>query len=239
MAYLPTTYGTISSGNSNSSLDQTGYSNRSNTAVDGTYNTITLDAGATTDTFTNRVIEIVNGVGFGRTRQFGVIGSYVTGTQVATITTNWTIKPSSGSGYIVHENSGLVRSATVNTITLRTGESSIDDFFNDCYIEAINFSETNHGLRTSQIFKISDYDGTSKTATITGKFDHIPDINTIYIIYEEGGLATSGSTNTITLDGNQSNAVIAGLQMRIVSGTGIGQNRQIASITDNVVTLSS
>ena len=80
---------------------------------------------------------------------------------------------------------------------------------------------------------------TSKTATITGKFDHIPDINTIYIIYEEGGLATSGSTNTITLDGNQSNAVIAGLQMRIVSGTGIGQNRQIASITDNVVTLSS
>ena len=106
MSYLPTTYGTISTGNSNSSLDQIGYSNRSNTAVSGTYNTITLDAGATTDTFTNRVIEIVSGAGFGRIREFGVIGEYDTESQIATITTNWIIKPSNGSGYSVHQNSG-------------------------------------------------------------------------------------------------------------------------------------
>ena len=84
MAYLPTTHGTISTGNSNSTLNQVGYSSRSNTAVDDTYNTITLDSGAVTDIFTNRVIEIVGG----RVSQFGVVGSYVTESQLATITTN-------------------------------------------------------------------------------------------------------------------------------------------------------
>ena len=59
------------------------------------------------------------------------------------------------------------------------------------------------------------------------------------MIYEESGLASSGGINTITLDGNQSDAVIAGLQLRIVSGTGIGQNRQIASRVNNEITLSS
>ncbi len=72
---------------------------------------------------------------------------------------------------------GLAQDGSLNTITLQSGESSINDFFigRDIAIVA--------GTGIGQIRIISDYDGASKVATITGRdWDVTPNGTSEYII---------------------------------------------------------
>ncbi|MHC4984178.1 MAG: hypothetical protein ACYTF6_13550, partial [Planctomycetota bacterium] len=68
------------------------------TAVAGGNATITLDSAASgiTGTYKSNYITITGGTGAGQTR---LITAYVGGTQVATVTPNWTTNPAAGSVY--------------------------------------------------------------------------------------------------------------------------------------------
>jgi hypothetical protein len=84
---------------------------RSNTAVAGTANTITLDAGAsaTDDIYNGSTITITSGTGVGQSR---IISDYVGGTQVATVSTNWTIQPNNTSVFSIASHVGQYINAT-------------------------------------------------------------------------------------------------------------------------------
>lgn len=234
MTFLTSDLEKVSTANSNSSLSTTAYNANSDTVAAVTSTTITLGSSASTtlDAYTNKVIEFINGPAKGIARQ---ISAYPATTKVATLSNLLTLTPNIGDTYIVHQNSGSITSHIThkNHAILGTGSSSIDDFYNNCFIKIIN------GTGKNQIRKIIDYIGSTKKIIIDTDWEVLPDSTSIYVIYGESGTASSGTANTIVLDGNQTSAVIAGLLIEVYSGTGIGQVREIQSISTNTVTVTS
>jgi hypothetical protein len=71
-----------------------------------------------------------------------------------------------------------------DNITLASTDSSVDDFYNDCTIEITA------GTGAGQSRTITDYNGTTKVATITPLWDTVPDNTSRYIIYSPYGLGS-------------------------------------------------
>lgn len=136
---------------------------------------------------------------------------------------------------VLHE--GTAQAATSNTITLDTGASAIDDFYNHARIVITE----NTGSEQERI--IVNYVGSSKVATIAPPWITTPNSASIFEV-EPGlshaetnsktarvGLAQAGAAGSITLDTGASavtdfyvNDVVA-----IDAGTGIGQERVITA----------
>lgn len=233
MTYLTNRFGTVSTKNSVSNLNQTAYNILSGTASAGTSTTITLDGSAsgTDDIYNGRVITVQNGSGEGQSR---LISDYDGTTKVATVNEDWNISPDSTSVYLIQPNSGICQSqATLGEMTLSTNASSVDDFYNNAHVKILE------GTGYGQIRLITDYNGTTKVATIDRSWDNQPDTDSLYGIYAEGGLASAGGSSTITLDGNQSSLPTAGHYVEIYSGTGSGQVREIQSIVSNTLTVTA
>ena len=68
------------------------------------------------------------------------------------------------------------QSATASTITLATEASAVDDIYNEMLIEITA------GSGSGQISKITDYNGTTKVATVEANFNPIPDDTSVYRI---------------------------------------------------------
>ena len=66
--------------------------------------------------------------------------------------------------------------ATANTIILDSNASSVDDYYNNLFVGIAA------GDGYGEIFKIIDYDGATKTATIDGSWNTTPNTNSIYTI---------------------------------------------------------
>jgi len=80
MTFIPAINGTISTKNSNTTLNAVEWNAYSGTVVSATVNTFVLDSGATGD-YTGQVIEILSGTG---ANQFYAISSYAVGTFTCT-----------------------------------------------------------------------------------------------------------------------------------------------------------
>jgi hypothetical protein len=74
-------------------------------------------------------------------------------------------------------SSGTAQAAGNNTITLEAGESAVDDWYNDCLIVIES------GTGAGQAHAVSDYDGTTKVATMAHDWHVNPDATSVYIIY--------------------------------------------------------
>ncbi len=158
---------------------------RQDRAQGGTVNTITLDTGASsTDNFYDpgRVF-ILAGTGAGQVRR---ILDYNGTTKVATVDKNWRETPDATSSFIVfsdrgegHVNEGRAQAATANTLQLNSFASSVDDFYIGQTL--LVFSGTGAG----QARVITDYNGSTKTATVDRNWQTTPDSASGYIIWPQ------------------------------------------------------
>ena len=197
-----------------------------------TATTITLPSGADNE-YDNLVIEIVNGKGKNQAR---LITSFTA--LVATIDNIWDVIPDSNSEYIIHIHSGILplqdQDNSLETIKLSSNVSSIDGFYNRTYIRILE------GDGKNQIAEIITYNGTHKIAKVTPSWNELLSDNSLYAIYGESGISPNGGNdiNHIILDGNQSIIIGQHHYIQIYDGTGIGQIREISSITADIIEVS-
>jgi hypothetical protein len=173
------------------------------TAQAATSNTITLDAGANaTDDFYNHArIVITGGTG---SEQERIIVDYAGSSKIAKVAPPWTITPDSTSTFIVepglgHSETdmntlkvGLAAAATSTSITLDSDASAVDDYYNNDVVVI------DAGTGEGQERVITDYNGTTKVATVDPAWTTTPDTTSEYVVeashpYINSDLATIDS----------------------------------------------
>lgn len=132
--------------------------------------------------------------------------------------------------------SGLASAGSTTTLTGPTGTTWIVDQWKDYYVVIIN------GTGESQTAKILS--NTSNVLTFTTTLGVALDNTSRYEIRASFpfaiGVATAGGASTLTNSGKSwTTNQWANFQVRIISGTGVGQVRPIASNTGTVLTTSS
>lgn len=246
MTFTPAEKGVVSSLNSITLIPSGGgqnttvYNTNMGNPVAANLTSITLanSASTTPNAYQFLVIEIVSGAGKNQHRQ---ILAYSAG-RVATVA-SWSVIPDEFSVYIVHQNSGSlpiqIQPNSISSITLPTTNpfSASNNYFTNCYVKLLD------GRNNSTVRKILSYNGSTKVATIDQEWPILPLLGSLIIIYSESGMASGGTSNSITLDGFQSaivndNAKNNHLYIEVFSGTAIGQIREVNSIAGNVLTIS-
>ena len=158
----------------------------SGTAQAGAANSITLDTGAsaTNDIYDENLITIVAGTGTGQTR---IIAEYNGSTKVAIVDRVWTTTPDSTSEFVmignaiaISVNHGLAQAGAAGTITLASDASSVDDIYNGSTIVL----RTSTGSGQSRL--ITDYNGTTKVATVAPNWVTNPTSASVYVILPVG-----------------------------------------------------
>ncbi len=155
-------------------LASRGKSEATDTAQDGSSTTITLAAGDTNadDYYNGMVIEITGGTGSG---QWAKITDYVSSSKIATIATTWGIVPDNTSTYnILAGYTGTAQAGASTTITLASGESATDDFYNGMLVRITS------GTGSGQVRRITDYVGSTKVATVDSAWTTAPDNTSVY-----------------------------------------------------------
>ena len=143
-----------------------------------------------------------------------------------------TLRPqtAAGSVYVLasygkQQASGTAQAGSANTITLAAGDTNADDYYNGMVVEITG------GVGSNQWALVTDYNSTTKIATISGSWSINPDNTSTYqILSGYTGTAQSGSTtSTIKLASGESSVddFYNGMLVRITSGTGSGQVRRI------------
>lgn len=157
------------------------------TAQAGTTNTITLDANASSadQFYTHERIEIVGGTGDG---QQAIVTNYNGTTKVATVAPPWGVTPDATSRFqispaLCHAETssdtikiGLAVAATATTITLDSLASSVDDYYNGDIVVL------DKGTGAGQRRMVSDYNGTTKVATLSVAWTTTPDTTSEYVV---------------------------------------------------------
>lgn len=198
------------------------------TAQGGTANTITLSssASATNGAYDPGTVQIITGPGAGETR--GILG-YNGTSKVAVVDKDWRTTPTTASSYVVysasspgHVNEGLAQGGTSTTITLNTAASSTDDI----YIGQTVFLVGSTGQDQARI--VTDYNGTTKVATVNKAWQTNPDSTTSYVMIPlpgNGDSTESIKTKTDQLTFTKSNELDSNIQsVNDVTVTGNGQS---------------
>lgn len=129
-------------------------------------NQIQLDVGASTmnGAFDPASIHLIGGAGSGQSR--GIL-EYDGATKIATVNRNWKSLPGADSEFVItpwvghdHVNEGLAQGGTVNTITLNTLASTV----NDVYVGQLVFIVS--GVGDDQVGLVTGYVGATKVATV-------------------------------------------------------------------------
>jgi phage tail sheath protein FI len=132
-------------------------------------------------------------------------------------------------------SSGKAQGGTASTIQLASDASATDDAYNDMWIKI------EKGTGKGQIRRITDYDGTTKNATVDANWSPIPDNTSEYFLYPfsslkdgfdslvHSGTAQSGGVDNITLavSASADNDAYNDMEIEIIEGTGSGQSRNI------------
>lgn len=151
-------------------------------AQSATANTITLQSSAssTDGQYDPSEIIIVAGTGAGQSRN---IIEYTGSTKVAVVDRDWRVNPDSSSSYVIkstsgslHVNEGLAQAGASGSITLNAAASSTDDI----YIGQTVFLVGGTGQDQARI--VTDYNGTTKVATVHKNWDTNPDSTTGYVM---------------------------------------------------------
>lgn len=86
-------------------------------------------------------------------------------------------------------HTGTLQAATSTTVTLAADASAADDYYNNRVIEIVN------GTGIGQAYEISDYNGTTKVATISETLSIVPDTTSDYVVHLHSGNFQSQSLN--------------------------------------------
>ena len=142
-------------------------------------------------------IWLTTGTGAGQCRN---ILEYEGSTKTATVDRTWKVNPDGTTGYRVifdpgreHVNEGLAQAGTSTSITLNTSASSADDAYCDQQI----FIRS--GLGEDQVRIVTDYDGTTKIATVDKAWDTTPDATSAYVMLPNIGSRASQSFSVDTV----------------------------------------
>ena len=206
------------------------------TAQAGASCQITLAAGAssTNDLYNGQTIYISSGTGAGQVR---VIRDYTGSTKVALVDYDWATTPDNTSVYVIRGiaankrndaiealtrataresdviHYGTAQAGASTTITLQaSGSSSVNDFYVGCLITLYD------GTGVGQARIITDYNGTTKVATIDRAWSTNPDNTTLYAVRYTDlpslnstlGVATTDSSITISGSINDAGPTAAG-----------------------------
>lgn len=156
---------------------------RSGTAQSGSgATTIKLDTGAsaTSNIYNGCIVALTGGVGVGQT---AVIVSYNGGTKVATVNKTWATTPDATTTFDLYAasgsifaDSGTATAGAAGSLTLAATASTSDDVYNGSMITILA------GTGSGQTREISDYDGTTKVATVSSNWSVTPDSTSVYAV---------------------------------------------------------
>jgi hypothetical protein len=160
---------------------------RSATAQAGAATSITLDASASAvdDFYRGLTVRINSGTGTGQAR---VILAYNGTSKVATVDSPWATNPDGTSIFALKGTlcqpaevlrSNIAQAGAAGTITLDTGASAIDDFYNDARVEIVG------GTGVGQIRRIRDYVGATKVATVVPNWTTNPAAGSVFLVQPE------------------------------------------------------
>ena len=147
-----------------------------------TANTITLasTASATDGAYDPAMIIITGGTGDGQCR---LILEYTGASKVAVVDRNWKVNPDATSDYKIladagreNINEGLAQAGAAGTITLNALASASDDAYNNQLV----FIRS--GTGEDQVRLVTDYDGTTKIATVGTNWAVNPDATSGYVM---------------------------------------------------------
>lgn len=145
-------------------------------------NQIQFDTGASAidNVYDPAMVVIIAGTGAGQSR---LILEYDGTTKIATVDKNWRVAPDNTSEFQIlanggreHVNDGLARDATLNTITLNTLASSVDNV----YVGQAIFIRS--GTGDDQRKFVVSYNGMTKVATVHTPWDITPDTTSAYVM---------------------------------------------------------
>ena len=159
----------------------------SNIIIDGaivsaTSNTITFNGDASTvdGAYDPAIITITSGNGIGQSR---LILEYDGDTKTAVVDRDWKVTPAENDEYVIianpgreSVNEGMAQGGGASTITLNALASSSDD----AYIGQVVFLRS--GTGADQACRVTDYNGTTKVATVAKNWAVNPDSTTGYVM---------------------------------------------------------
>lgn len=158
-------------------------------AQSGTANTIILEASSASSVdgfYDPGKIILIAGTGAGQSRS---ITDYNGTTKVASVQKDWRVAPDSTTSYVIlaesgelHTNEGLAQGGAASTITLNAAASATDDI----YIGQTVYLSSGTGQDQARI--VTDYDGTTKVATVHRAWDVQPDSATGYLMLPLPGI---------------------------------------------------
>lgn len=171
------------------SLPEAGVILHSGIAQAGSSNTITLDTGANSadDFYNHAKVIISSGTG---SEQERIIVDYNGTSKVATIAPPWITQPDATSAFEIEPGNchaetgwgtikvGIIQAATSTTATLDSTASAIDDFYNN------ELLHIDYGTGEGQVRVITDYNGTTKVATVHTAWTTTPDTTSEYLVEE-------------------------------------------------------
>lgn len=172
---------------------------RADTAQAGGATTITLDASAsaTDRLYVGARIALIGGTGVGQER---TILEYVGATKVATVDRAWLTNPDATSEFLIlssptpltlHE--GNAQAGAANTITLAATAAAVNDLYNGQTVVVRS------GTGAGQARVITDYDGTTKVATVAEAWATNPASGSAYVILHGGrGFLVGGAAASVT-----------------------------------------
>lgn len=157
----------------------------SGTASAGGSNTITLAGGSAVDNlYKYSFVQIISGTGAGQNR---LIIDYNGTTKVATVSKSWATTPDNTSVFVVLPfaateiaQSGLAQAGAVNTVTLSSTASAIDN----TYVGQVVVIMSGTGVGQSRI--IQSYVGSTKVATLDQVWATTPDNTSVYLVMSFG-----------------------------------------------------
>ncbi|KPL05615.1 hypothetical protein AMJ85_11600 [candidate division BRC1 bacterium SM23_51] len=139
---------------------------------------------ATDGIYEQNIVSIVDGTGAGQTR---LIIEYDGTNKLAYVDRPWHVEPDATSeiellpySAEIMADHGLAQAGAAGTITLDAGASAT----NDIYIGSVVFIAT--GTGAGQVRLITDYDGSSKVATISDNWTTNPDSTSAYKLFPVG-----------------------------------------------------
>lgn len=166
------------------------------TASAGSADSITLAGGSTTNgIYVGTGINIIGGTGEGQSRY---IVSYDGGTKIAEVARAWTTAPSSDSEFVItpdHQidfiEMGVAQAGGATSITLASTANAVNNTFTGTLIRIMS------GTGDDQVRLITDYDGTTKVATVSPAWETNPDSTSSYATLNMGTVNVQTVARTV------------------------------------------
>ncbi len=157
------------------------------------------------------------------------ITAYNGNTKVIIVDSAWEIVPDTASRYQIYtQHDGIAQGGTGTTITLSNTASDNNGVYNGLQIRVIRGKGVCQSLRT-----ITAYNGSTKIATVTPKWDQTPDDTSEYQISSLQGISQGSSRQTIKLETSASgvddayNGFLIEIDVKVTPTTGKGFIRTV------------